>query len=201
MKQLIIILLSVLSLSSFANDAVHKILIIGDSLTEGYGVSKLDAYPNKLEAILNQPKKKYQIINAGSSGSTSAGAYSRLRWHLKAKPQTLILALGANDGLRGIKPSSTKANLQKAINLAKKNNVKVIIAGMQMPYNYGESYRKEYADAFKNLVKENKLDFLPFLLKDVGGRKELNLADGIHPNEKGHSIIAKNFAAFLKGKL
>jgi acyl-CoA thioesterase-1 len=195
------ILFLFLSFTSFAQANIHKILIIGDSLTEGYGVAKKDAYPSLLEKILNQKENKFKVINAGSSGSTSASAFSRLRWHIKSKPQTLILALGANDGLRGIKPESTKKNLQRAITMAKDKGVTVILAGMQMPYNYGEDYRKKYAMVFKSLVKENKIAFIPFLLKDVGGRKELNLADGIHPNEKGHKIIAANVAKELKGKL
>ncbi|EQC51376.1 arylesterase [Bacteriovorax sp. DB6_IX] len=201
MNTIKIIFLLMLMSMTHANEGIHKILIIGDSLTEGYGISKKDAYPTLLEKLLNQKKQKYKVINAGSSGSTSASANSRLRWHLRSKPQTLILALGANDGLRGINPKATKENLQKAITLAKKNKVRVILAGMQMPYNYGEDYRKNYSQAFKELVKENKLTFIPFLLKGVGGKKELNISDGIHPNEKGHKIIAKNLADFLKDKL
>jgi acyl-CoA thioesterase-1 len=174
-----------------------KILIIGDSITAGYGVAKDDAYPAILKKILLSKNKKVEIVTAGSSGSTSASAFSRLRWHLKSKPTHLILALGGNDGLRGISPKSTEQNLQKAIELAKKNNLVIFLAGMKMPYNYGADYQKSFEQTFKNLVKKNKIKEIPFLLAGVGGDKKLNQADGIHPNEKGHKIVANNVAKIL----
>jgi acyl-CoA thioesterase-1 len=203
MKQffLIFFILQLFSFSSIAAEQERRILIIGDSLTEGYGVSKKDAYPNQLQLLLNQKKIKAKIVNAGSSGSTSASALSRLKWHMKVKPYLLILALGGNDGLRGIKPSSTKENLKRAIILAKEKGVVVYLAGMQMPYNYGADYRKAFSGVFKELIKEHKLKEIPFLLKDVGGKKELNQPDGIHPNEKGHKIIAQTVANIIGKEL
>ena len=206
---------------------IKTILILGDSLTEGYGVPKNKAFPKILEKSLNKylqnstikknsiiqsknikkntniqnaPKVlkdgaqiQVRVINAGSSGSTSASAVSRLRWHLKtSKPNVLILALGANDGLRGIEPRSTQKNLDKTIRMSKKNKIKVILAGMVLPYNYGEKYRKKFSATFISLVKIHRISYIPFLLKDVGGKKEYNIDDGIHPNEAGHKIIAKN---------
>ena len=141
------------------------------------------------------------MINAGSSGSTSASAFSRMRWHLKGKPKIVILALGANDGLRGTKVDATKANLGKAIDLALKANCTVYLAGMKLPMNYGEKYRKDFEAVFKALVKEKKIKEIPFLLKGVGGRPKLNLADGIHPNEKGHEIIAQTVYEVIKKDL
>lgn len=176
------------------------VLILGDSLTEGYGVSKTAAFPNQLQVLLNQKfaKQKTKVINAGSSGSTSASALSRLKWHLRSKPNVLLLALGANDGLRGFSVSATKKNLQKTIALAKENKIKVILAGMKLPLNYGEKYRNDFESTFKDLAKSEKIEFIPFLLKDVGGQPQLNLPDGIHPNEKGHKIIAENLVPYME---
>ena len=196
----ILLVLSILFWSQ-AIIAKKKILIVGDSLTEGYGVAKDSAYPNQLQILIDKNKMDYQVINAGSSGSTSASAPNRLKWHMKSKPEILILALGANDGLRGFEVSSTKENLGKAIDMALKNNVKVYLAGMKLPMNYGKKYRAQFESIFTELQKEKKIKLIPFLLKDVGGVKDLNLADGIHPNEKGHKIIAKTVYQFIKKDL
>ncbi len=181
----------------------QRILIVGDSLTAGYGVSKGDAFPAQLEQLIQKkhPEKKYQVINAGSSGSTSASAVSRLRWHLKKKPKILVLALGANDGLRGTPLESTKANLATAIDLAQQNQIKVFLAGMKLPMNYGKKYRQDFENVFKDLVREKKAASIPFLLKGVGADPNLNLSDGIHPNEKGHKIVADTVYQAIKGDL
>ncbi len=187
------ILLSLFSLFIHAkDDSSTKILIIGDSLTAGYGVPKESAYPYQLELLMHKKHPKVKVVAAGSSGSTSASGLTRLKWHLKAKPSHLILALGANDGLRGVKLSTTKENLGKTIDLAKEKGIKVYLAGMMLPLNYGKEYRQQFENLFKDLVKEKSIGFIPFLLKNVGGKPELNLPDGIHPNEKGHKIVAKN---------
>ncbi len=178
-------------ISSLEAASVKKrLLILGDSITEGYGIQKQDAFPNQLQILLDEKKKNVEVISAGISGSTSASAVKRLQWHLKKKPDVLILALGGNDGLRGIKPEMTKKNLNDAIKLATSKGVTVYLAGMKMPTNYGAEYRLAFESTFTDLVKENKIKTIPFLLEGVGGRKELNIEDGIHPNEKGHKIIA-----------
>lgn len=178
-----------------------RILIIGDSLTAGYGVSQKQAYPSLLQNKIQQTHPEYKVINAGSSGSTSASALSRLKWHLKKPPQILILALGANDGLRGTPVEATRKNLSQAIDLAKEKHLVVYLAGMKLPMNYGDKYRADFERVFKELVKEKKIKEIPFLLKGVGGRPELNQADGIHPNEKGHKIIADNVYKIIEGDL
>lgn len=181
---------------------VKTILILGDSLTEGYGVEKEDAFPAQLQKILEDSgKNNVKVKAAGSSGSTSASALKRLKWHLRKKPDYLILALGGNDGLRGLKPEVTKENLSKAVKLAKSKKVKVFIAGMKIPLNYGDDYRTRFEKTFTDLAKEEKVSLIPFLLEGVGGKKELNLADGIHPNEKGHKIIAKTVYKNIKDSL
>lgn len=178
-----------------------RLLIIGDSLTEGYGVTQKSAYPSQLESIIQKRGKNYEVINAGSSGSTSASAFSRMKWHMKKTPGIVILALGANDGLRGTSVSATKSNLSKAIDVALNKKVKVYLAGMKLPMNYGKKYRADFEKVFSELVKEKKIKFIPFLLKGVGGRPELNLADGIHPNEEGHKIIAQTVYAAIQEDL
>lgn len=178
-----------------------RIVALGDSLTEGYGIASTKAYPALLEAQLKERKKNVQIINAGISGSTSASAESRLKWQLKTPFQILILALGANDGLRGLNPDSTYKNLSQAIELAQKNKVKVILVGMKMPSNYGTDYQNKFAATFTKLAQKYKTPLIPFLLENVALKKELNLADGIHPNEKGHLQISKNLLPLIEKEL
>ena len=197
MTKLISLFVTLFSLAAFSQE---KILILGDSLTEGHGLNEEDSYPSQLQNIIDQKvgKNKYQIINGGVSGSTTASGISRLNWFLKAKPKIMVLALGANDGLRGIKLDASKSNLEKIITKAQKNGVQVIIAGMQIPPNYGEEYTKKFQELYIELAKKFKIKRIPFLLKNVAGIKELNNADGIHPNKKGYSIVASTVFETIK---
>lgn len=183
--------------------AIAKTLVmLGDSLTEGYGVAKEKAYPALVEKKLHAAgKTEWKVVNSGVSGSTSASAPSRLQWALKTNPDVVFLALGANDGLRGIKPAATKENLKKTIAAAREKKVRVFVAGMEMPPNFGKEYQAEFRKIFADVAKEEKVEFMPFLLKDVGGVPKMNLDDGIHPNEAGHEKVAENVFQFLKGKL
>ena len=192
----------VLFILTFANPALSKtVLFIGDSLTEGYGVPKADSFPSLVQKKFDNQKKKIKVLNGSVSGSTTASGLSRLRWFLKAKPDILFLALGANDGLRGIKLSESKKNLIKIIDLAREKNMKIILAGMLLPPNYGEKYRTEFEVMYKDLEKKYKLTRIPFLLKGVAGEKDLNQNDGIHPNEKGHVIISNTVYKTLRSVL
>ena len=175
-----------------------KVLFLGDSLTEGYGVKKENAYPQILE---NNLQGKLKAINGGVSGSTTASGPSRLRWQLKAKPKVVVIALGANDGLRGVPVKTSKENLQKIIDMAIKKKIIVVLAGMYLPQNYGDEYRKNFEKMFSELAKANGVIFMPFLLKDVARVKELNIDDGIHPNEEGHKLMAKNLKPFIEKAL
>ncbi len=175
-----------------------KLVIIGDSLTEGYGVARSQAYPALVEKEIAKSGKSWRVINAGISGSTSASAVSQVQWHLKQKPDLMLIALGANDGLRGNSVKALEDNLDKAIGEAKKAGVSVILAGMRMPPNYGKKYSEEFAAVYPRLAKKHSIPLIPFLLEDVGGRSELNLTDGIHPNEKGHEVIGRAVYSFLK---
>ena len=174
-------------------------LALGDSLTEGYGLSKEQAWPALLQSLLHQRgRTNITLINGGVSGSTSASALSRLRWHLKAKPDVLILALGANDGLRGVPVAETRKNLAATLELARQNGLKVLLAGMKMPPNYGPDYSTQYEKMFKDLSLKYKTAFLPFILEGVAADPAMNLEDGIHPNAAGHKKIAAMILPYLE---
>ena len=173
-----------------------RILILGDSLTEGYGVSAQQAFPSLLEKKLNDEfssdkNRSYEIINAGISGSTSSGGVSRIEWLLKSKPDFLILALGGNDGLRGVPVEETKNNLEKIILAAKSKDIPTLLAGMKMPPNYGIEYTREFSKLFEDLANQENVPLIPFLLEGVGGNPAMNLPDRIHPNPSGHQKIAQ----------
>ncbi|MFT6070644.1 MAG: acyl-CoA thioesterase-1 [Bacteriovoracaceae bacterium] len=188
MKLIPLFLIVLFSHSLYAGSTL---LFIGDSLTEGYGVPKEKAYPSLVAKELEKKGKTIKLLNGSVSGSTTASGLSRLRWFLKAKPSILILALGANDGLRGVKLSDSEKNLRKIIELAKENKIKVVLAGMLLPTNYGEAYRTDFEKMYKKLEKEFSLVKIPFLLEKVGGEAKYNQEDGIHPNVAGHEIIAQ----------
>ncbi|MCK5835883.1 MAG: arylesterase [Desulfobacula sp.] len=213
MKKYILLFLSLLLLismvliwpetvpSSFARDSRVTVLILGDSLSAGLGVETEQAYPFLLEDMLNQKGLGVNILNGSISGSTTAGASSRLKWFFRAKPDILLLALGANDGLRGLSTDKMTQNLENAIILAKKNGIPVILAGMKLPPNYGPAYAKAFEASFVWLAKKHDLPFVPFLLKNVAGNPSLNQADGLHPNPEGHKIIAATVFEILSEQL
>ena len=175
----------------FAGDKSVKVVILGDSISAGLGVEPEQAFPFLVQDMLKQKGfLSVKIINGSISGSTTAGAASRLKWYLRTRPDILILALGANDGLRGLSTDLMTQNLEKSIILAKQNGIKVILAGMKIPPNYGAEYAKAFETSFVSLVQKHDLPFIPFILKDVAGKAFLNQADGIHPNPDGHKIIA-----------
>lgn len=169
------------------------ILIFGDSLTAGYGLSPEEAFPALVEKQLKEAGKSCKVINAGLSGETSAGGLSRIEWVLRQPIDIFMLELGGNDGLRGLPLEQTKKNLQSIIDKVKtKNpNAKIVITGMMVPPNMGTDYTTQFKAIFPELAKKNKATLLPFLLEGVAGDEKLNLPDGIHPNIEGHKIVAK----------
>lgn len=180
-------------LAANGDEPEHKsIVVLGDSIAAGFGVEAAEAFPGLLQERINDRKLPYEVVNAGVSGDTTAGGVRRMPWLLKRKMDVLVLELGGNDGLRGITPKETKANLEKIIDLARKKNpdVQIIVAGMQMPPNMGEDYTREFREVFPAVAKEKQTQLIPFLLEGVGGKAELNLPDRIHPNPAGHKIIA-----------
>ena len=191
-----------LTIASFSV-AKPRILAVGDSLTEGYGLPKEESHPALLEKELkSQGYKGAVVVNAGTSGATTAFGIRTLKFHLKRqRPDLVIYALGGNDGLRGINPKQTKANIEEAINLIKKYQVKVVLAGMKAPPNYGRKFPKEFEAIFPDLSKKLDVPLIPFLLEGVAGTPSLNLPDGIHPNAKGYKVILKNVYPHVKNQL
>lgn len=179
----------------------QTILFLGDSLTEGYRLSKDEAYPALIEKTLKKTHKDIKVINAGVAGATTASGMKRLDWYLKAKPDIMVLALGANDGLRGMKVTETEKNLSSVIEKARDRGIDVILAGMKMPTNMGEPYRTQFENIFPKLAKKYSVKLIPFLLEGVGGVPEHNLPDGIHPNPKGHEVMAKTVLKVLEKEL
>ena len=174
------------------------IVVLGDSLTEGFGVAKEEAYPHLLEQELLRKGHVVKVINAGISGSTSASAASRLRWYIRTNPDIVIIALGGNDGLRGLSVEHMKSKLAEAIELALSEKIQVLLAGMQIPRNYGTEYTESFRNAFYELAEQYNLQMIPFLLKGVGGVSSLNQADGIHPNPEGHQILTRTVIEYLE---
>lgn len=179
-------------------ESTRTILFIGDSLTAGYGVKKNEAFPARVEQMLLAKGHKVKVINGGISGSVTAEADRRLKWYLRAKPDILVLALGANDALKGTPPRVIKANLAKVVDLAQANGIRVVLAGIQIFSNYGADYRREFEAVYKELASEKKLVLIPFLLEGVALKKDLNQPDGKHPNAKGHEIIAEHVTRTLE---
>ncbi|MBN1847522.1 MAG: arylesterase [Deltaproteobacteria bacterium] len=178
--------------------AETRILFLGDSITAGLGVEKEQAYPHLVgKALRLKGYEDVTIINAGISGSTTASALSRLQWHTRMRPDILVLALGANDGLRGLSTREMKTNLDATIQYALDQGIKVILAGMELPPNYGAEFARAFRAVFKDLAQKHPIGFMPFLLKDVGGVARLNQPDGIHPNPDGHEIIARNILTHI----
>lgn len=194
---------SVQTASSKKQQAVKHILFFGTSLTAGMGVNPEQAFPALIQHKIDSLHLPYQIINAGLSGETSAAGKSRISWILKQPVDIFVLELGANDGLRGIPVKETTANIQAVIDQVKNKypKAKLLLAGMQMPPSMGEKYTASFAAIFPALAKKNKMDFLPFLLKDVGGIERLNQKDGIHPTPEGHKIVAENVWQKLQPEL
>lgn len=178
-----------------------KLIVLGDSLTEGYGVSKDQSFPSLLETQLKNNGFTWTVINAGISGSTTASAESRLKWILTSKPDLILLILGGNDGLRGLKVAESEKNLSHAIDMIQKSNVKVILGGLYMPPNYGKEYTSDFKNMYKRIADKKKIPLIPFVLEKVAGDPKYNQADGIHPNEAGHKIISETIFNFLKSYL
>lgn len=197
------LLVSVLvaSAASATPRADHVVVALGDSLTAGLGVGVEEAYPALLEARLRREGFDYRVVNAGVSGDTSAGGLRRLDWALKLKPQVLIVALGANDGLRGQPPAALRANLTQIVERARGAGARVLLAGMRVPPNYGADYARAFAGVYPAVARTTGAALAPFLLDGVAGDARLNQADGIHPTAEGQRVIAERLWPHLKALL
>ena len=184
--------------ASKTEDERPKIVCLGDSLTAGLGLVETQSYPYLLQQKINEDGFSYEVVNAGVSGDTSAGGLRRLDWALQENVRVLVVALGANDGLRGLSVAEMKENLGKIIETAQNRNIIVILAGMEAPPNYGTEYAAAFRQAYREVALRYKVLFIPFLLAKVAGVSSLNQADGIHPNVAGAAIVADNVWAVLK---
>jgi acyl-CoA thioesterase I len=167
-----------------------KIVFLGDSLTAGLGLPSEQSYPALIGQKLKEQGYDYEIVNAGVSGDTSAGGLRRLDWSLEGDVRALVLALGANDGLRGLPTDDMKRNLEAVLERAKARNIPVVLAGMEAPPNNGPDYTRAFREVYTELAKEYSVRFVPFLLLGVAGDASLNQGDGIHPNARGAEIVA-----------
>lgn len=153
-------------------------------------MGRSEAYPAVLQRKLREAGMPLEVVNAGVSGDTTADGLRRVNWALEGDVRLLILALGANDGLRGLPPSQMKSNLQMIIHRARQRAIPVLLVGMEAPPNYGEQYATAFRQVFQDLARENKLKFVPFLLEGIAGVPDLNQSDGIHPTGAGAARIA-----------
>ena len=169
---------------------VGTLVFFGDSLTAGLGLSKEQAFPALIDARLQAAGRPWKVVNAGVSGDTTAGGVARLDWIYKQKVDVMFLCLGANDGLRGIPVAETERNLRSILDRAQHEGTRVVLAGIQLPENYGPAYRIAFAQLFPRLAKEYRLPLLPFLLEGVAMDPRLNQPDGIHPTAEGARIVA-----------
>ena len=176
-----------------------KIIAFGDSLTAGFGLTERESYPYLLQERLNADGYNYEVVNAGVSGDTSLGGLERIDWVLEQENvEVLILELGANDLLRGVPVARMKSSLDQIIRKAKAKNVTVLLCGMLAPPTMGAEYQRSYSSAFPDLANEHDVAYLPFLLENVAMKRELNQADGIHPNSEGTKIMMANIYKELK---
>jgi acyl-CoA thioesterase-1 len=187
-----------------ANAGKKRVVILGDSITAGYGLDPEEAYPALLQKKIDAAALPFEIKNAGLSGDTTAGGLRRIDWALGTDgADVLVVALGGNDGLRGISPEQMSKNLVGIIDKARAKNpsVKVILAGMQMPANFGAAFTSDFKAVFPQVAREKKTELVDFLLAGVGGVASLNQPDRIHPTAKGQQIVAETVWKVLKGQL
>lgn len=175
-----------------------KVAFLGDSLTAGYGLSEEQAFPALLEEAFADGDTPFEASNAGISGDTSAGGLSRVDWVLSGNPDVVVVALGANDGLRGIDPAATEENLRRIVERTRAAGARVLLVGMRLPPNYGADYVARFEAIYPRLADELDVPLVPFLLEGVGGDPELNQADGIHPTAEGQRILAETVGEHLR---
>jgi len=188
-----------LAAASPASAHVPLILDFGDSLTAGYGLMPEQAFPARLEAWLREHGVAARVINAGVSGDTTTDGLARLDWALADKPDLVILALGANDALRGIDPATVRDNLDKIVQKIKSAGAKVLILGMLAPPNWGEAYDRAFDQIFPKLARANDAALYPFFLEGVAMKPDLNQPDGLHPNEHGVGVLVDRIGPVVAG--
>lgn len=185
--------------SSEAPDSRPVVLFVGTSLTAGLGLDPQEAYPALVQGKIDSAGLEYQVVNAGVSGQTSAGARNSIDWLLRRPVAALVIETGANDGLRGIDPDELRANLDAIIDRAQEQQPApfIVLAGMQAPPNLGSRYTSEFREVYRSVARERSVQLIPFLLEGVAGIDSLNQADGIHPTEAGQALLAHHVWAVL----
>ena len=173
-----------------ARDARPEVIFLGDSLTAGLGLRPELSFPSLIQQRIDERGLRFAVVNAGVSGDTSAGGLRRLEWALQGQPRVLVLALGGNDGLRGLPPDDLKKNLAAVIQRAREAGLAVIVAGMEAPPNNGSDYTAKFRQVYQDVARTYKVPLIPFLLDGVAGDPSLNQADGIHPNPEGARRVA-----------
>jgi acyl-CoA thioesterase-1 len=194
----VLLALATLLASSPALAAPRVIVALGDSLTAGLGVAVDEAYPALLEARVRAAGFDYRVVNAGVSGDTSAGGLRRVDWVLRSRPDVAIVALGANDGLRGLPIAALRDNLTVIVTRLREAGSRVLLVGMRLPLNYGDVYAGAFADSFRVVAQRAGVAFVPFMLEGVAAQPKLNQVDGIHPNAAGHRAIADHLWTALQ---
>lgn len=180
-------------------DNLPKIVAFGDSLTAGYGLADpRQSYPSLLQQKLDADGYRYEVVNAGVSGDTSAGGLRRIDWSLQGDVRVLILELGANDHLRLQPVAETRKNLTEIITRAKSRNVQVVLAGMLVPTNAGRDYQRQVSELYPALAREHGIMLIPFFLEGVAAQETLNLDDGVHPNAEGTKVVAETVYQAIK---
>lgn len=194
----VVVVTALVLLATAAPAAVERVLVVlGDSLTAGLGVAADEAYPARLQERLRREGYDYRVINAGVSGDTTAGGLRRVDWVLRTKPAIVIVALGANDGLRGQPVAAMRDNLTRIVERLQAAGARVLVAGMRVPPNYGDAYAREFAAVFPTVARRTGVPLAPFLLDGVAAVAALNQADGIHPNAQGHAVMADRLWPYL----
>ena len=198
--RVLIVFLLLLPVPAKAGDPL-RILVLGDSLTAGYGLEAQDAFPEQLEQTLQAAGHNVTVINAGVSGDTTAGGLARLDWALSDRPQVVILELGANDALRGLPPEQTRKNLEAIINRLQKEQIVVLLAGMRSPRNFGFNHYNKFDRIFPELAEQYEVAFYPFFLEGVATVRRYNLSDGMHPNPEGVKVIVQGILPTVEAVL
>jgi len=185
-----------------AAESATRIVVLGDSLTAGYGLGGDDAFPARLEAALRAEGIEARVVNAGVSGDTTAAGLRRLDWALaegpEGPPDALVVELGANDALRGLDPQAVEANLDAILTQAKARGLKVLLAGMKAPPNFGRDYTEEFDALYPRLAARHDVLLYPFFLDGVAADRALNQVDGIHPNPAGVAVIVERILPYVK---
>ena len=196
-------LLIAVALGSFpAHGAAQKILVYGDSLSAAYGISQKDGWVTLLAERIQKQSFDYTVVNASISGETSAGGASRIAAALaEHKPAILVLALGANDGLRGLTLAQMRENLSKIVSAAQRTGAKVLVAGMKMPPNYGQAYTREFEESFARVSRHFKTAYLPFLIDGVADKPDLFQPDRLHPTAEAQPLVLENVWKVLRPML